>query len=240
MKRNLARFRKPAALTNSRWLAYATASAASAFTCANSAEATIHYSGRIDKFLGGCKQSARFQLDQPGDSIRLRHSLFFCETGYGGTAHFGVIGRAGNGLAGFYNTCPTAHIVSVSNLKRGAFISRRRFVARNSGLLGASFGPCATVPIGQFDAGDLGFIAFKFNNGSGDQYGWARVKFGTGAPSDYNFWLFDYAYADPGEPIRAGQTSSNEVVPIEGSLGGLALGAAGLLAWRKRRSQAGR
>jgi hypothetical protein len=33
---------------------------------------------------------------------------------------------------------------------------------------------------------------------------------------------------------------SNEVVPEEGSLGGLALGAAGLLAWRKRRSHASR
>ena len=59
-----------------------------------------------------------------------------------------------------------------------------------------------------------------------------RVKF-AGAPIDHDFWLVDYAYADPGEPIRAGQTSSNEMVPEEGSLGWLALGAAGLLAWRK-------
>ena len=59
----------------------------------------------------------------------------------------------------------------------------------------------------------------------------------TRSPIDNDFWLVDYAYADPGEPIRAGQTSSNDMVPNEGSLGGLALGAAGLLAWRKRRSQ---
>ena len=56
-------------------------------------------------------------------------------------------------------------------------------------------------------------------------------------PIDHNFWLVDYAYADPGEPIRAGQTSSNEMVPDKGSLGGLALGAMGLLAWRKSRSR---
>jgi hypothetical protein len=68
---------------------------------------------------------------------------------------------------------------------------------------------------------------------------------GSRFPIDHDFYLVDYAYADPGEPIRAGQMSSNEMVPEEnddmvpeeGSLGALALGAAGLLAWRKRRSQ---
>jgi hypothetical protein len=238
--------RKPASITNARWAAYAMAGAASAFTCA-SAEATIHYSGTIDKFFGSNQdKSVRYQLDQPGDSIRLRHSLEFCCTNsYGGTAHFGVTGLAGNGVAGFYNPCPSAHVVSVSKLNRGQFISGRPFVARNSGLLGGLFGPCNTYGVGQFDPGDLGFIGFKFNNGSGDQYGWVRIKMGSRFPIDHDFYLVDYAYADPGEPIRAGQMSSNEMVPEEnddmvpeeGSLGALALGAAGLLAWRKRRSQ---
>jgi hypothetical protein len=225
--------RKPAVITNSRWLAYATAGAASAFTCANSAEATIHYSGRIGEFFGSSEdKSARFQLDQPGDSIRLRHSLQFCCTNsYGGTAHFGILGRAGNAFAGLY--CPNyPQIQSVSKLNRGELISRRPFLARNSGVL-ASLGYCT----GQFDSGDLGFIGFKFNNGSGDQYGWVRIRMATSHPIDHDFWLVDYAYADRGEPIRAGQTSSNEMVPEEGSLGWLALGAAGLLAWHKRRSR---
>jgi hypothetical protein len=236
MKPDRACSRKPAVITNSRWLAYATAGAASAFTCANSAEASIHYSGRIGEFFGsGCDKSARFQLDQPGDSIRLRHSLSFCGTGsYGGSAHFGILGRAGNAVAGFYNPCPSnPQVVSVSKLNRGQFISRRPFLARNSGLLAAEFTGCA----GQFDSGDVGFIGFKFNNGSGDQYGWVRIRMATQHPIDHNFWLVDYAYADPGEPIRAGQTASTEMVPEEGSLGWLALGAAGLLAWRKSRSR---
>jgi hypothetical protein len=232
--------RKAASIAKRRWAAYATAGAASAFTCANSAEGTIHYSGRIGEFFGsGCDRSARFQLDQPGDSIRLRHSLQFCGTGsYGGTAHFGILGRAGNAFAGFYNPCPSAHVVSVSKLNRGQLISRRPFIAHNSGLLGGNIGPCNTYGVGQFDPGEVGFIGFKFNNGSGDQYGWVRVQFVNTDPIDHDFWLVDYAYADPGEPIRAGQTSSNEMVPEEGSLGWLALGAAGLLAWRKSRSQA--
>ena len=233
--------RKPVSIAKGRWAAYATAGATSAFTCANSAEATIHYSGRIGEFFGsGCDKSARFQLDQPGDSFRLRHSLEFCGTAsYGGFAHFGILGRAGASVAGSYNPCPSSRVVSVSQLNRGQLISRRPFVARNSGLLGAFQNYC-TGSVGQFDSGDLGFIGFRFNNGNGNQYGWVRVKFATRNPIDYDFWLIDYAYADPGEPIRAGQTSSNEMVPEEGSLGWLALGAAGLLAWRKRRSQVAR
>ena len=226
--------RKSASIANARWAAYVTAGAASAFTCANAAEATIHYSGRIGEFFGsGNDKSARFQLDQPGDSLRLRHSLNFCCTGsYGGYAHFGILGRAGASVAGFY--CPSnPQVVSVFQLNRGQFISRRPFLARNSGLLAAEFTDC----VGQFEYGDLGFIGFRFNNGSGDQYGWVRVKFGGRNPIDHNFWLVDYAYADPGEPIRAGQTASTEMVPEEGSLGWLTLGAAGLLAWRKSRSR---
>jgi hypothetical protein len=238
MNPNRTRSRKPAAITNTRWLAYATASAASVFTCANSAEATIHYSGTIGKFFGSNQdKSVRFQLDQPGDSFRLRHDLLLCCTNsYGGSAHFGILGRAGASVAGFY--CPSnPQVVSVSKLNRGQLISGRPFLARNSGLLAAPhFSDC----VGQFDSGDLGFIGFKFNNGSGDQYGRVRIKMGSRYPIDNDFWLVDYAYADPGEPIRAGQTASSEMVPEEGSLGGLALGAAGLLAWRKRRSQAAR
>jgi hypothetical protein len=236
MQPNPTRSRKPAVITNSRWLAYATAAAASAFTCANSADASIHYSGRIGEYFGGSNdKSARFQLDQPGDSIRLRHSLEFCCTSsYGGLAHFGVLGRADAGFAGFY--CPGNHLIrSASKLNRGELISRRPFLTRNAGLIAAAL---FTYCEGQFNSGDLGFIGFKFNNGSGDQYGWVRIKMGTRFPNDYDFWLVDYAYADPGEPIRAGQTSSNDMVPEEGSLGGLALGAAGLLAWRKKRSLA--
>jgi hypothetical protein len=237
MKPKRTRSKKPAVIANSRWLAYATAGAASAFTCTSS-EASIHYSGRIaELFFSSCTrsvQSARFQLDQPGDSFRLRHTPgISCAVSYGGFGHFGVTGLADAGFAGFY--CPNfSQFGFVSKLNRGQLISSRTFLARNSGL----FAGLSDTNCPEFEYGDLGFIGFKFNNGSGDQYGWVRIKMGSRYPIDNDFWLVDYAYADPGEPIKAGQTSSNDVVPIEGSLSGLALGAAGLLAWRKRRSRA--
>ena len=229
MKPKRTRSRKPPVIANSRWLAYATAGAASAFTCA-SAEATIHYSGIIGQYSGRERtKSFRLQLDQPGDTFRLRHyvTLFTSDV----FDHFGVRGLAGAGFAGFY--CPSnPQHAGVSKLSRGQFISQKAFLARESGLIAGSFDVCSQ----QFGGGEIGFIGFKFNSGSGDQYGWVRIKMGNRA----DFWLIDYAYADPGEPIRAGQMSSNDIVPEEGSLGGLALGAAGLLAWRKRRSRAAR
>ncbi len=64
---------KPASIPKSRWLAYATAGAASAFVCTRTtAEATIHYSGLINqKFTG--YSGARFQLDQRDHVIRFSH-----------------------------------------------------------------------------------------------------------------------------------------------------------------------
>jgi len=85
---------------------------------------------------------------------------------------------------------------------------------------------------GQFRGG-TGFIGFKFNNGSGAQYGWVRIQMQRHA----RFKLIDYAYGDVGDTIGAGQTSGHDKPELE-SLGGLALGAIGLLAWRKSRPQA--
>ena len=93
-----------------------------------------------------------------------------------------------------------------------------------------------------------GYVGFRFNNGAGLQYGWVRVR--MGGPPEHPFEVVSYAYADPGEPIRAGQRSSAEQAPDQGStdqqtpndgsLGGLALGAVGLMAWRKCRSRTAR
>ncbi len=80
-----------------------------------------------------------------------------------------------------------------------------------------------------------GFAGFRFNNGAGTQYGWARVHMG-GQNTNFAFTVLDYAWADPGEKIQPGQTSSTEAnIQSEGSLGFLALGAAGVALWRRRR-----
>ena len=127
MKPNPGRSRKPSVITNSRWLAYATAGAASAFACAHSAEGAIHYSGLIDQKFKGCANIATFPLDQPGDFIRLRHTSLGCSSGYSGSGLFNVRGLVGAWIAGFYNNCGF-NPISASNLKRGQLISNRPFV----------------------------------------------------------------------------------------------------------------
>ncbi len=241
---------KPIVITSSRWCAYAAASVASAFTCANT-EAAIHYSGKIDLGFGIFKdRSVHFKLDRPGDSFFLQHSDDLSgRRSYSGFARFGITGLAGASFAGFLNTatrygCSSMEVFYVSKLPRNELISGRAFTAAPYGFMagfgsicGFSFGQWATSP-------DHGFIGFKFNNGNGDQYGWIRIRM-FGSQQFHPFQLVDYAYADPGESIRAGQRSGNEtvseeddeVIPTEGSLGVVALGAAGLLAWRKRRSR---
>lgn len=187
-----------------------------------------HYSGPINQIFKSCARTVSFQLDRPGDFIRLRHTQLGCSS-YNGTGLFNVGARAGASIAAFYSS--GLNVISASNLKRGQLISNRPFIPAQStrSAVLEGFGG-----IGQFNGG-LGYIGFKFNNGSGDQYGWVRIE--TRPSGETNpFILRDYAYGDVGDKVRAGQKSSNEMVPEQGALGFLALGGIGLLAWRKSRN----
>jgi MYXO-CTERM domain-containing protein len=135
---------------------------------------------------------------------------------------------------GVYATCATnKEIASVSRLNQRDVISALPFVP-DGGLMATSYGAgCGFKDRGQFLEGGIGFIGFKFNNGTGDQYGWVRVQMKGSANN--TFKVLDYAYGDPGEKVVAGQRESNSSAPVLESLGGLALGGAGLLAWRRRR-----
>ncbi len=218
---------------STRWLAYALASAATAIG-SHSAEADIHYSGRLHATLPpeGTNQ-VTFQLDKPGDSIAfVRRSTFF---GFSvELTGFKVTGVAGASVAGS-NVIGYAPIY---RLERGYQVSEARsFIKLNPNRL-SGFGTLASSFSGHFLERGIGFIGFAFDGGSGKQYGWARVYM-SGYPGN-GLKVLDYAFADPGERIKAGQrrpramNDVEEVVPAEGSLGLLALGAAGLIAWRKR------
>ena len=233
MKTRLSRH-QVANVSHSRWLAYATATSATTLAATNSAEADIHYSGRLDVPFqcqeASCRTTHTFQLDKPGNSFQLDHYVNSYNHGIEGIAIFGVVSA---GVRGRSN--PMFHTIYAyaSRLNSDQKISSGPFAMGGAYL--EFFGRCR-----QWTNPGYGIIGFRFNNGAGVQYGWARIRMAGFLTRDSIYKLVDYAYADAGEPIRAGQTSSDEQAPNQGSLGWLALGASGLLALRKSRSQAAR
>ena len=214
-----------------RWTAYAAAAAASGFAATPTVEATIHYSGLINQRFTG-DTTHFFQLDQRSDLLSFKHSVHYYSISNkdGGSAYFHIF-AAGASCNGFYTCAFNSDVASVSNLSPGQAISTRPFVPTGGVLASREGYGCGGGPRGQFRVAGAGFIGFKFNNGSGDQYGWARVEM-QGYPKN-KFKLIDYAYGDVGDRVKAGQKSSGHAPEME-SLGGLAIGAAGLRAWRRR------
>jgi hypothetical protein len=222
MKR--AHSRKSAVINNSRWVAYATAGAATALVGANHAEGQINYVFVNQHFdatpLG--TQAMNFQLDQASDFIRFSHVATLVLDGAFLGTNGGLATAAFRGIAATNGFKYASRLVSGQNISAGPFITGHGTLAFRIGYTNSQF----------LNAGPNQFIGFRFNNGSGIEYGWARLTM-DGSPTN-TFTLVDYAWADVGTSIVAGQTQ----VPEPGSLGLLALGGAGLLAWRKRRAKA--
>ena len=227
MKTRLSRHQS-AKVSHSRWLAYATATAATTLAGSHSLEAAIHYSGVLDKVFPPDKDiSRKFPLDQRGDSLIFEHTNF-CPK-----AAFSINGIVSASFRG-YAACRPGYVEKLSfgqNISSGEFV---HLSPSYFGIMAEKTCGCSSEH-GPWELGGTGFVGFRFNNGAGIQYGWARVKLYS--TFGYGFRVLDYAYADPGEPIRTGQKSVGEMVTDQGSLGWLALGAVGLLVWRRRRSR---
>lgn len=180
----------------------------------------------------------RFQLDQPGDSIAFVHrsTIFGFSDRWAGFQAVGIKSGSFGGIS--FDT----DYYYVQKLTRRDFVSAGPFNTRAKSHL-SGFGELAGEFSGYFVRPRESFIGFAFNSGAGKQYGWVRVKM-SGYKQGNGFEVLDYAYADPGEPIQVGQTSSEEPgiqgseMPDQGSLGFLALGAAGVALWRQRRKRA--
>jgi hypothetical protein len=218
-------------ITSGRWTAYAAAAAASTFAAAHSAEATIHYSGLVNQRIGGQDQ-ARFHLDPAGGSFVVFHFNFVYGSSSvpnGGMAGFNVYAVESASVNGVSGACH-ANYPCVSKLNQHDVISAQPFFPVG-GTLAWEYDGFPRSSYGQFLDRGYGLVGFKFNNSAGVQYGWVRVRMQGG--HNHMFSVVDYAYGDPGEPVLAGQRGPNMSAPALESLGGLALGAAGL-AWRRR------
>jgi len=223
-----------AKIDSSRWFAYAVAGVASGLVSTPCAEGAIHYSGRINERFNGSDEKT-FPL-VPGASLFFEH-IHSCFARYCSFPGEALVAILGGSIAGYIPSCRYFQgDVSASNLDAGATIAQLPFSAKAGVLVaGATTSSCGGRPFRGAFRNDLeGFIGFRFDVGNGVQYGWARVS--VRAPSTAAFRVLDYAYADPGETIRAGQKTERHAGPVqEESLGALAFGAAGVLAWRRRR-----
>ena len=200
-------------VSKKRWLAYATASAASMVAGGQSADAAIHYSGPLHfAFRPDETIHLLVPLGKKGYSFELDHKV-------SGHAAFTIIGDVRG------KSYPYA-----SRLNSGDRISAGPFAGGYVGWMVRS----QNAPFKQWKRAGIGFIGFSFEDRAGCHFGWVRVKM-AGNRNNNGFKLMDFAWADAGEAISAGQTSSEEQTPALGSLGLLAAGAAGLLLWRKRR-----
>ncbi len=231
-----------------RWISYAAAGAATAVAASNDTEGAILYSGVLNQAVGhAAGVSSRFIKTLIANSVQGANKL--------GTIHHSLIGAPAPG--GGYNS--SSAVGKDNFLMRGAVNGR---VAGNRGSLanppavypyayklafGANLvaipllpvGTNATMVSGGYDNANAhwfgvgtGFLGFKFNNGAGDEYGWARVTINHA--QNWRFTLVDYAYGTVGQAITAGQTAT----PEPASLALLAVGAVGLLALRKKSNKA--
>ncbi len=229
---------KSVSLSETRWLAYATAGVASAFGLSSSAEAEIHYSGNVSIKLTG---NARARLPLSNGA-----SLVFENIDPGSTFwqdfDFLMKGVISGSARGYFHTGSFGRNF-LSNLGPRENVSAGEFLPVSGnpsfGVLISDWSDGAFSPIGGWLRG---FVGFRFNTGNGTQYGWARIQTRNDNNNRIHDIIKDYAWGDVGDSIRTGQKSSSgnmvDTVTDSGSVGLLALGAAGLVAWRKLREQA--
>ncbi|HEY1769959.1 MAG TPA: hypothetical protein VGG02_06860 [Chthoniobacterales bacterium] len=220
-------------ISETRWLPYAIAAAATMLAGNQAAEAAIHYSGLLNVRLPrGQNKAVNFPLNEPGNSLRFEHLQ---TSTFGFQEHFaGFKVALKNGSSGeFRDPRGSIDFAPVSRLQHGDAVSDGNFYRGLASKLG--FGTMAYDDGGYFTGKGIGYIGFRFGSREGVLYGWVRVRM-QGPDKANAFEMIDYAYGDPGDTIFCGQKSSNEnAMPSLGSLGLLAVGAAGLLAWRAQR-----
>jgi hypothetical protein len=217
-------------IPSSRWAAYASAGLATAFGSAGAVQAEIHYSGPVKEIFDAGTHSTiegSFAVEG-GEKLVFDFGRF----GAGrGSALFQIEGVFGDSLPeSFRGSQPggSGFAKYPAKLRTGDLISDGNFVVGSGGfgLLASSHERPGT----QWKGRDRGFIGFRFDLGSGFQYGWVRVR----KMADNSFVVVDYAWGDPGDAVTAGEERT-PALPEKGSLGWLALGAAGLTAWRQAR-----
>lgn len=224
---------RSALLSNSRWLAYATAGAATALGAVPAAEAEIHYSGIVDVAVDPPPGQSLATVSLPlsnGASIQF-YVVSFGFSIYN-AASFKILGA--DFQHAFRRKDTGFRSDAVKRLRAGSYVSQGPFFQTKADSFGNIVSDYGSP---EWKSGGQGYIGFKFNTGAGTQYGWVRIHIAEWRLT--KIIVREYAWGDPGDTILTGQKSSSgdsvNALPDEGSLGLLAVGARGLEAWRAQR-----
>ncbi len=223
MSTNNKKHRKPSNVNSRRWMAYAAAGAATAMGAQATVDADITHvvlnlpivdSNPSDPYFSSF---GPFTFGGAGAGFYMLHA-------FPNTQAYGIAEGYFLGNGAFAGATINSYAYPL-NAPYGQFVSA--LTAFTAGNRAAYLAWTSGFPNSQFLNPGIGYLGFRFDLGAGTQYGWARVNM-DGTPTN-TYTLVDYAYAGLGESIFVGQ------VPEPGSLGMLAIGAAGLLTWRRRR-----
>jgi hypothetical protein len=168
-----------------------------------------------------------------GDSNRVRrHRNSFARSLYFGTLI--VQGaQAGNGAAGL------GRAVAAMRPQR-PIGSRDTF--QSSGLMAFQAAGSAHSSSGNWRGVNNLYLGLKFSISGRTHYGWARLNVALTTPAGWTATLTGYAYETvANRPLFSGQTHGPDIrpasfvptTPLPATLGSLAQGASGLVAWRR-------
>ena len=235
MRRNRTKTKVP----KKRWSAYAVAGAATLIS-SGFANADIHCVEPgitvLDDVPGdntfGTPFSQTFGV--PGVALQFMHSMTYNLAGpkmaVNGYVSVSAPSSFAMSIAG--SSAPSYLFFFPDNLPYNQTLSNLNFVSAddaNFGMMAWGNGAQSSYRSGFLDTG--GYIGFRFDVGNGTQYGWSLLTLDEGTPNNI-FTVDTICWADPGQHLRVGQT-----VPESSSLAWLALGAIGIVSWRRRRAQ---